>query len=277
MNPNATSTRSDRFALNENLKTKKHDDATGQTLNTLTMESTIMNATNATWEYTQSHSPHISPIDDLNVTTNNPTWNVPHPPPQQQQPNDESPPNSVAVLVTMIMILIAPVVLTICIYVWMVVRFARHRHEDPNALSIPVIDFRTLAPADRSTKSSRKEREHKRLDFIHKTLITHTLDGFQAPEDNNEKEEAPDEATVSISSGDIDVDGISDLGSMDSKNSCSDDVCSICLASFHRDSIVCESNNLACCHQYHEECMIGWLMKHDVCPICRERYLIESV
>jgi hypothetical protein len=228
------------------------------------MESTIMNATNATWEYTQSHSPHISPIDDLNATANNATW-IMHHPPSQQQPNDESSSYSyglIAVLVTMTMLLLAPMIISL-------IRFARYRHEDPNALSIPVID--------RSTKSSRKEREHKRLDFIHKTLITHTLDGLQAPEDNNEKEEAPDEATVSISSGDIDVDGISDLGSVDSKNSCSDDVCSICLASFHRDSIVCESNNLACCHQYHEECMIGWLMKHDVCPICRERYLIESV
>jgi hypothetical protein len=208
------------------------------------MEPTIINATNATlWE---------TLIDDINATTNN----------ARNPPNDESPSNSLTAIVSMTMLLLSPML--IYMSVQMVVRFARPRHEDPNALIIPV-----LAP-DSSAMGSRKEIEHNRLAFIHQTLITHTGtgDGLQAPVDNTEKEETPDEAS----------DEISVLGSINSKPSCSsDDVCLICLASFHRNSIVCGSNNPACCHQYHEECMISWLMKHDVCPMCRERYLIESV
>ena len=53
--------------------------------------------------------------------------------------------------------------------------------------------------------------------------------------------------------------------------------CLICLARFKGGDIVCESNNVACIHVFHSLCMEEWLMNHDVCPVCREIYLVEMV
>jgi hypothetical protein len=160
--------------------------------------------------------------------------------------------------------LFSPFLMIVC--AWTLIRITERR--------IRLVDARVMPRGAHGTSTSQNKRREKRITYINQTLITHTWAGLQVPDDtnDNEKEEA---ITASISSGNTDV--ISVSGSSGSKLSCSDDdVCPICLNGFHRNSIVCESNNLACCHQYHKECMIGWLMKHDVCPICRERYLVES-
>jgi hypothetical protein len=53
--------------------------------------------------------------------------------------------------------------------------------------------------------------------------------------------------------------------------------CAICLSHFKPHQLVCESNNVSCDHIFHQDCMMGWLMKHKVCPLCREVYLLETV
>jgi hypothetical protein len=53
--------------------------------------------------------------------------------------------------------------------------------------------------------------------------------------------------------------------------------CAICLSHFDPHQLVCESNNLSCGHVFHQDCMMGWLMKHRMCPLCREVYLLETV
>jgi hypothetical protein len=52
--------------------------------------------------------------------------------------------------------------------------------------------------------------------------------------------------------------------------------CAICLLKFEKGDYVCESNNTACHHVFHENCMTHWLLKHELCPICRCTYLEES-
>jgi hypothetical protein len=52
--------------------------------------------------------------------------------------------------------------------------------------------------------------------------------------------------------------------------------CAICLSHFKPHQLVCESNNLACQHVFHQDCMMGWLIKHRMCPLCREVYLLKT-
>ena len=54
------------------------------------------------------------------------------------------------------------------------------------------------------------------------------------------------------------------------------DGCAICLAEYSQNQRVCESSNPACTHMFHEECMVSWLMKHHRCPICRQRYIVQT-
>jgi hypothetical protein len=52
--------------------------------------------------------------------------------------------------------------------------------------------------------------------------------------------------------------------------------CAICLNNFEGHDVVCASNNGSCCHLYHKGCITAWLLKHDGCPECREKFLVES-
>jgi hypothetical protein len=49
--------------------------------------------------------------------------------------------------------------------------------------------------------------------------------------------------------------------------------CAICLCGFEDHDEICESNNYTCDHVFHKNCMMGWLMEHEECPMCREIYL----
>ncbi|PWA52897.1 zinc finger, RING/FYVE/PHD-type [Artemisia annua] len=45
-----------------------------------------------------------------------------------------------------------------------------------------------------------------------------------------------------------------------------DDVCPICLGEYEENEAICI---LQCEHQYHEECIMGWLSCKLVCPMCK--------
>ena len=53
-----------------------------------------------------------------------------------------------------------------------------------------------------------------------------------------------------------------------------DDVCSICLEGYNENDEICCSKNEKCPHTFHLDCMMGWLMDHDECPVCRLPYLV---
>jgi hypothetical protein len=53
----------------------------------------------------------------------------------------------------------------------------------------------------------------------------------------------------------------------------SPDSCSICLETFQKGDEMCASPNRACSHIFHRDCILDWLLTHEICPICRRNYL----
>jgi hypothetical protein len=49
--------------------------------------------------------------------------------------------------------------------------------------------------------------------------------------------------------------------------------CPICLEDYKVDDDIAWSNNEECPHAFHLDCIMGWLMENDDCPLCRADYL----
>jgi hypothetical protein len=113
----------------------------------------------------------------------------------------------------------------------------------------------------------KRQMENRRA-FIHRAMITRTWKAHltNAPQDSFSFASSNDDDGDNVENADVENDAT------DSRNECP-----ICLNTFRNDTLICESNNPACSHVYDACCMEKWLMKHDVCPICRDRYLIVQV
>jgi hypothetical protein len=48
--------------------------------------------------------------------------------------------------------------------------------------------------------------------------------------------------------------------------------CFLCLMTYEKGDEVAFSKNEACPHGFHKECIVDWLLKRPVCPICREDF-----
>jgi hypothetical protein len=52
--------------------------------------------------------------------------------------------------------------------------------------------------------------------------------------------------------------------------------CAICMAGINKGDMICESGNPACRHVFHQECMMGWLLVSEHCPVCRQKYVNDD-
>ena len=52
--------------------------------------------------------------------------------------------------------------------------------------------------------------------------------------------------------------------------------CPICCEDYAKGDDIAWSKNETCCHAYHTDCILEWLMNHDDCPMCRNNYLEET-
>jgi len=52
--------------------------------------------------------------------------------------------------------------------------------------------------------------------------------------------------------------------------------CPICCHDYAKGDDVTWSKNEQCCHAFHTDCIMEWLMNHDDCPLCRNNYLGET-
>lgn len=55
-----------------------------------------------------------------------------------------------------------------------------------------------------------------------------------------------------------------------------ENVCPICLDTYNDGDEMCLSKNEKCHHSFHYDCMVGWLIDHDDCPICRAKYILPQ-
>lgn len=49
--------------------------------------------------------------------------------------------------------------------------------------------------------------------------------------------------------------------------------CPICCEDYAKDDDIAWSKNEECCHAFHTDCIIPWLMDHEECPMRRSRYI----
>ena len=49
--------------------------------------------------------------------------------------------------------------------------------------------------------------------------------------------------------------------------------CRICFEEFAEGDEIGKSKNRDCCHIYHVDCIVHWLMNNDECPICRTKFM----
>ena len=52
--------------------------------------------------------------------------------------------------------------------------------------------------------------------------------------------------------------------------------CPICCEDYVKGDDVAWSKNEDCCHAYHTDCIVPWLMDHDDCPMCRCVYVMKE-
>ncbi len=51
--------------------------------------------------------------------------------------------------------------------------------------------------------------------------------------------------------------------------------CAICLTGYHVGDVVIWSSNKDCAHAFHQDCVVGWLVKmqpETPCPCCRQEF-----
>jgi hypothetical protein len=143
---------------------------------------------------------------------------------------------------------------------------ARHNHE-------------LSAPAAERQEEKEEKRKHRK-EWISKQLLVRewSPDDVTVETKTSEENLTTDEQLV-LESAPQTRDRIScELGSDDYESFLEEAAgCAICLSHFKPHQLVCESNNLSCGHIFHQDCMMGWLMKHRMCPLCREVYLLKTV
>jgi hypothetical protein len=56
-----------------------------------------------------------------------------------------------------------------------------------------------------------------------------------------------------------------------------EEVCAICLDGYEPGEILAASTSGRCVHQFHRDCVAGWLIGNVCCPVCRETFLEEDL
>lgn len=50
----------------------------------------------------------------------------------------------------------------------------------------------------------------------------------------------------------------------------------VCFSDYVKGDDIAWSKNEQCCHVFHTDCILEWLMNHDECPMCRNTYMQET-
>ncbi|KAG7359024.1 anaphase-promoting complex subunit 11 ring-H2 finger domain containing protein [Nitzschia inconspicua] len=90
-------------------------------------------------------------------------------------------------------------------------------------------------------------------------------DPYTTPEENN-----------STTRHDVETGSLEDRGQLKLTNgNLVPNCCAICLTCYEVDDVVVWSSNEACAHAFHQDCVVGWLVKmqpETPCPCCRQEF-----
>jgi len=62
-------------------------------------------------------------------------------------------------------------------------------------------------------------------------------------------------------------------GEAQDENDITENQCAICLTNFDKGDKI-SSSLLHQCHEFHQDCLTAWLVKHDDCPCCRRALIV---
>lgn len=147
--------------------------------------------------------------------------------------------------------------------------------------------YKSRAPsAEPETELRREEKRRRRKEWIAKNLVVRewvpedddaaTVESIKSFGGNSIDEEDEESRMDTVQLDDV---LLCKLGTDDVVDSFMEQEpgCAICLSKYKIHQQVCESNNMSCLHVFHSDCMSSWLLKHNECPMCRERYLLKTV
>ncbi|XP_068667794.1 uncharacterized protein [Aristolochia californica] len=101
-----------------------------------------------------------------------------------------------------------------------------------------------------------------RLDLVVEAQEVVDLNYYEEPEESEEEEEEEEEpGMVPAASSSIESLKMKQIDAEDSK-----EVCIVCLNQF---SVAAAVAQMPCAHIFHKDCIVSWLEKSHVCPLCR--------
>lgn len=98
-----------------------------------------------------------------------------------------------------------------------------------------------------------EDEEEQGLGLIHNKANINFDDNEDDDEDDNEKDDAESHLKSAGTSYSVQM-------------------CSICLEEYKVGDEIAWSRNDNCHHAFHKDCIIEWLVNHQNCPICRNKY-----
>ena len=136
---------------------------------------------------------------------------------------------------------------------------------------------------DTSSPLTEQEREERRADIL-MNVVTQVKKSQSSPteiwKDNNSSFNTNEEDRINAEGTTFPSSTRSFPNLFQQKKSSNsdynDDVCAICLEGYKENDEICSSKIEICPHKFHLDCMVGWLMDHDECPVCRVPYLVRN-
>lgn len=140
---------------------------------------------------------------------------------------------------------------------------------------------REIAANETSRHPSTVESTEERAEKVKNALIITKYAALVPAEENDQRlgSRTCAHATCSSTGMDNDIESQIEVDETDSdiispgEDAVDAVTCSICLCPYQAQDEIASSKNNCCNHIYHADCLMLWLSKNDVCPMCRDNML----
>lgn len=169
---------------------------------------------------------------------------------------------------------------------------ATHNDRRRELILAHLIHKKVLSTKSRSKTDLRKKNSHDELILPHEVELSFRQSNRREIETNSlkissrkDKKQKENKTNLSKKSN-ILVETLRSIRSTlkisirtdhDSTTLYSPKTCPICCEDYVKGDDIAWSKNEGCCHAFHTDCIVPWLMDHEECPMCRSDYIcIES-